>query len=183
METSDPTPQSPSEPPEPSGPAVAAFAAPEGLTWNRVSSSLAWYHRLVAGALCLAAGVAGALLLLLWADLAWAFAWVALSLVCLVASWFLAGLFRRSWGYAEGEEELYLTYGVLVRQLVVIPYGRMQVVDTTADLLEQALGVSTVRVRTAAITADTRVVGLPLEEAVRLRDRLAERSETFSTGL
>ena len=72
---------------------------------------------------------------------------------------------------------------MFLRQLVVVPYGRMQVVDMTADLLEQALGIATVRVRTAASTADTRVVGLPLEEAVRLRGRLAARSESFSTGL
>nr|WP_051061627.1 PH domain-containing protein [Nocardiopsis chromatogenes] len=99
------------------------------------------------------------------------------------AAWLSAGPARRSWGYAEGPTDLYLTYGTAVRQLVVVPYGRMQVVDVTADLLEQALGIATVRVRTAATTADTRIPGLPLDDAVVLRDRLAARSETFSTGL
>ncbi|WP_159944152.1 MULTISPECIES: PH domain-containing protein [unclassified Nocardiopsis] len=148
-----------------------------------MSPALAWYRRIVVGALCLAVGVAGAVLLLLWASWPWAVAWAVLALLGLVAGWVLAGLFHRSWGYAEAAEELYLTYGVFVRQLVVVPYGRMQVVDVTADLLEQALGIATVRVRTAASTADTRVVGLPLTDAVRMRDRLAERSESFSTGL
>lgn len=161
----------------------APFSAPEGTEWARVSRALAWYRRCVAGALCLAGGALGALLTFLWGDVLWAASWSGLALVALVVSWFLAGRFQRSWGYAESDAELYLTYGVFLRQLVVVPYGRMQVVDVTADLLEQALGIATVRVRTAASTADTRVVGLPLEEAVRLRGRLSARSESFSTGL
>lgn len=135
------------------------------------------------GTACLIAGGAGAVLLLVWTSWPWAAAWSVLALLAFAAGWFLAGRFRASWGYTEGPEELYLTYGVFVRQLVIVPYGRMQVVDVTADLLEQALGVATVRVRTAASTADTRVVGLPLAEAVQMRDRLAARSESFSTGL
>ncbi|MDT0327180.1 PH domain-containing protein [Nocardiopsis lambiniae] len=148
-----------------------------------MSPALAWYRRLIVGALCLSSGLAGVLLLFLWADRLWAAVWAVAALIAFVGGWILAGRFRRSWGYVEGPAELYLTYGVLIRQLVVVPYGRMQVVDTTADLLEQALGIATVRVRTAASTADTRVVGLPLMEAVALRDSLAARSETFSTGL
>lgn len=184
MDTSDPTP-SPNRPgdPGPDRPLDTLFAPPEGASWRPVSSALAWYRRFVVGASCLAAGAAGALMLLVWTEWFWAALWAGLVVLVLIAGWFLAGSFRRSWGYVEGQSELYLTYGVLVRQLVVVPYGRMQVVDVTADLVEQALGIATVRVRTAASTADTRVVGLPLEEAVRLRDQLAARSESFSTGL
>ncbi|WP_223830335.1 PH domain-containing protein [Nocardiopsis quinghaiensis] len=144
---------------------------------------MAWYRRIVVGALCLVSGGVGAPLLFLWTSWPLTAVWTGLVLLAFVVGWVLSGLFRRSWGYAEAEEELYLAYGVFVRQLVVIPYGRMQVVDVTADLLEQALGIATVRVRTAASTADTRVVGLPLTEAVQMRDRLAARSESFSTGL
>ncbi len=67
--------------------------------------------------------------------------------------------------------------------MLVIPYGRIQVVDITANLLEQALGIATVQVRTAASTADMRIPGLRLVDAAALRDRLAERGETFPTGL
>lgn len=160
-----------------------AFAAPADAPWQRLPTALAWYRRLVTSAACLAVGGGGVLLLLLWGQPLLAGVWAGLLLVAAVVLWFLAGRFQRSWGYAEASAELYLTYGVLVRQLVVVPYGRMQVVDVTADLLEQALGIATVRVRTAASTADTRVVGLPLADAVQLRDRLAARSESFSTGL
>ncbi|MEV2275796.1 PH domain-containing protein [Nocardiopsis sp. NPDC049922] len=148
-----------------------------------MSPALALYRRLVVGSLCLVGGTAAATLSYVWFGPVWAAAVGALTLLALTAGWFLAGRFQRSWGYVEGPGELYLTYGVFLRQLVVVPYGRMQVVDVTADLLEQALGIATVRLRTAASTADTRVVGLPLGEAVGMRDRLAARSESFSTGL
>ncbi|KOX16501.1 membrane protein [Nocardiopsis sp. NRRL B-16309] len=161
----------------------AAFAAPAGTPWQRVSPSLAWYRRLVLGVPSLIAGAGGGTLLFLWGHPVLATAVVVAALAVAVVGGVLAGRFQRTWGYAEAPEELYLTYGVLVRQLLVVPYGRMQVVDVTADLLEQALGIATVRVRTAASTADTRVVGLGLTEAVELRDRLASRSESFSTGL
>lgn len=187
VDTSEPSPSTrPTEAPEQETPARAEpspFGPPEGTEWKRVSRALAWYRRCVAGALCLAGGALGAFLAFLWGDLLWAVSWAGAALVVFVVYWPLAGIFHRSWGYAESESELHLTHGVFLRQLIVVPYGRMQVVDVTADLLEQALGMATVRVRTAASAADTRVVGLPLEEAVRLRGRLAARSESFSTGL
>jgi membrane protein YdbS with pleckstrin-like domain len=179
VDTSDPIPS----PNPPDRPLDAAFAAPEGTPWQRVSPALAWYRRLVLGVPNLIAGAGGGTLFFLWGRPVLAVLCVVAALVVAGGGWVLAGLFQRSWGYAEAPEELYLTYGVIVRQLVVVPYGRMQVVDVTADLLEQALGIATVRVRTAASTADTRVVGLGLTEAVELRDRLASRSESFSTGL
>lgn len=187
METSESTPETETESETGSTsverPLDAAFAAPEGLSWRRIPPALAWYRRLVTTAGCLVAGVVGGVLLFMWDSPLRAGIWAALALVVAALMWFLAGRFQRSWGYTEASAELYLTYGVFVRQLVVVPYGRMQVVDVTTDLLEQALGIATVRVRTAASTADARVVGLPLSDAVQLRDRLAARSESFSTGL
>ncbi|WP_343233485.1 PH domain-containing protein [Streptomonospora sp. PA3] len=160
----------------------AAFAAPAGTSWTRVSPALTWYRRLVMLAVLvpvLLLGGAG-----LWViGWPWAIAWAVLLTAVGAAGWWAARAVRGSWGYAEGETDLYLTYGLITRQLVVIPYGRMQVVDVTSDLLEQALGMATVQVRTAATTADTRIPGLRLDDAVQLRDRLAARSETFSTGL
>ncbi|GAA1112344.1 PH domain-containing protein [Nocardiopsis composta] len=179
----------PSVPPDASqaGPAPgtveAAFAPPAGGSWVRVSPALDHYLRLTAIAAAVAAGAPLSALCWLWLGPVWALAAAAVVLAAVPAAWFTAGRARRSWGYAEGRTDLYLTYGLAVRQLVVVPYGRMQVVDVTANLLEQALGIATVRVRTAATTADTRIPGLDLDTAVGLRDRLAARSETFSTGL
>ncbi|MFD0776538.1 PH domain-containing protein [Streptomonospora algeriensis] len=167
-----------------SGPAgvEAAFAAPAGTSWTRVSTSLTRYRRMILLAVLvpvLALGGAALWTVGWW----WGLGWAVLVAVAGAAGWWSARALRDAWGYAEGETDLYLTYGLVTRQLVVIPYGRMQVVDVTSDLLEQALGMATVQVRTAATTADTRIPGLSLDDAVQLRDRLAARSETFSTGL
>ncbi|WP_184080873.1 PH domain-containing protein [Nocardiopsis mwathae] len=161
----------------------AAFAAPGGTSWNRVAPELDWYRRLVVLAALVPAAVVGGTVIWVWSGWGWALAWVVLCVLGMAAGWVAAEPARRSWGYAEGRTDLYLTYGVVVRQLVVVPYGRMQVVDVTSNLLEQALGIATVQVRTAATTAATRIPGMPLDDAVELRDRLAARSETFSTGL
>lgn len=167
----------------PASSVAAAFAAPADTSWIRVSPQLAWYRRLLALAPALPmAALGGTAAGLLWS---WQWAGVLAGAVALAVavSWLAARSEARSWGYAEGHTDLYLTYGVIVRQLIVVPYGRMQVVDVTSNLLEQALGIATVRVRTAATTVDPRIPGLRFDEAVMLRDRLAKRSETFSTGL
>ncbi|MDA0563558.1 PH domain-containing protein [Streptomonospora sp. S1-112] len=159
-----------------------AFAAPEGTSWNRVSAALTLYRRIVLLAVAVPALLLGGAALWVW-SWPWGLVWIGLVAGASAGGWVLAERVCASWGYAEGGTDFYLTYGVVTRQLVVIPYGRMQVVDVTSNLLEQSLGLATVRVRTAATTADTRIPGLPLDDAVRLRDRLAARSETFSTGL
>ncbi|HEX2313456.1 MAG TPA: PH domain-containing protein, partial [Thermomonospora sp.] len=76
-----------------------------------------------------------------------------------------------------------ITSGVLVRRLVVVPYGRMQVVDVSAGLLERWMGIATVRLHTAAAATDARIPGVPAAEAAQLRDRLARRGEARSMGL
>lgn len=160
-----------------------AFAAPPGSEWSRVSRRYVWYRRLVLAAVLVPGGGAGAFLVGGVFTAAAGAAWVVACVVLGGLGWYAAVLTGRSWAYAEGQADLYLCHGVVVRQLVVVPYGRMQLVDVTANLLEQGLGIATVRVYTAASTVEAYIAGLPLDEATRLRDRLAMRSETYSTGL
>ncbi|WP_425567612.1 PH domain-containing protein [Salinactinospora qingdaonensis] len=160
-----------------------AFAAPAGATWCRVDSVLAWYRRILLAATVLPLGIVGAGAALLWSGPVSAVLWALAAVILLAAGWYAARRVQRSWGYAEGRADFYITSGVVVRQLVVIPYGRMQLVDVTSNVLEQLLGIATVRVRTAATIADARISGLRFDDAIALRDRLAARSETFSTGL
>ena len=89
----------------------------------------------------------------------------------------------RSWGYAERADDLLVTHGVLVRRLVVVPYGRMQLVDVTAGPVERKFGISTLRLHTASAGTDARIHGLEAPEAARLRDRLAALGESQSAGL
>jgi membrane protein YdbS with pleckstrin-like domain len=89
----------------------------------------------------------------------------------------------RAWGYLERDEDLLVRRGVLVRRLSVVPYGRMQLVEVTAGLMERAFGLSTVKLHTAAAHSDARIPGLEPDEAARLRDQLAALGEAKAAGL
>lgn len=157
---------------------------PPTTAWRPVSPQLAIVRRLsltvtgtsAALALALAAAVGGlpgvlvlALAVLLVAALGW--------------GWWLIGRSVRRWGYAETENELWITRGALVRRLVVVPYGRMQFVDVQSGPLDRWLGIATVQLHTASPGTTAVIPGLPAEEAARMRDRLTRLGETWSSGL
>ena len=71
----------------------------------------------------------------------------------------------------------------MFRRLVIVPYGRMQLVDLQAGPVHRALGIATVQLHTAAATTDASIPGLTPEVAADLRDRLARRGEQRSAGL
>jgi uncharacterized protein len=98
-------------------------------------------------------------------------------------AWWLIGRRVRSFGYAERADDLLVTSGILFRRLVIVPYGRMQLVDLRAGPIDRALGVATVQLHTAAATTDATIPGLTPGDAAALRDRLAARGEQRSTGL
>ncbi len=89
----------------------------------------------------------------------------------------------RSWGYAEREEDLIVTRGLLFRRVSVVPYGRMQFIDVTAGPIDRAFGLATVQLHTAAAASDARIPGLVRADADALRDRLALVGEAKATGL
>lgn len=98
----------------------------------------------------------------------------------------VAQLIDRQWkaiGYAEREDDLLVKRGLMFRQLVVVPYGRMQFVDVNAGPLDRRFGIATVQLHTASAATDASIPGLPPEEAARLRDRLAELGLTRTAGL
>lgn len=88
-----------------------------------------------------------------------------------------------AWGYLERDDDLLVRRGVLVRRLSVVPYGRMQLVEVTAGLMERAFGLSTVKLHTAAAHSDARIPGLEPDESARLRDHLATLGEAKAAGL
>jgi membrane protein YdbS with pleckstrin-like domain len=89
----------------------------------------------------------------------------------------------RAWGYAEREDDLLVRRGVLVRRMSIVPYGRMQFVDVTAGPVDRMFRLATVQLHTAAAATDARIPGLAVEEAHRLRDRLAALGEAQAAGL
>jgi uncharacterized protein len=155
---------------------------PPGEPWVRVSPRLATVRRigLVLGWLPLAAFA----VVVLWLVHDWAGLLAAVvAAVVLGWSWLVVGRTVRSWGYAERDDDLLVTRGVLRRQLVVVPYGRMQFVDVTAGPLDRRFGLATVQLHTAAAATDATIPGLVPAEAARLRDRLAARGEATAAGI
>ena len=112
-------------------------------------------------------------------------AWIvaALGLVSFIWLWWLIGRRVRSYAYCERESDLLVTSGILFRRLVIVPYGRMQLVDVTAGPIDRAFGVTTVQIHTAAATTDAAIPGLVPEIAAAVRDRLAKRGESRAAGL
>lgn len=89
----------------------------------------------------------------------------------------------RALSYAERADDLLIRRGILLRSLVVVPYGRMQFVDVSSGPLARRFGIATVQLHTAAPGTDATIPGLPPAEAARLRDRLASRGEARLAGL
>ncbi len=159
------------------------FALPEG-EWLRIKPSLA---RLLRVELAISVGVV--LLVLVLAGVlvdglrVWVWSLAALALLVGAWLWWLVGRNVANWGYAERAEDLWIRHGALVRRLVVVPYGRMQLVDVTAGPLERAFGLAAVQLHTASPATNARIPGLAPEEAARLRDRLTELGEAGKSGL
>lgn len=158
--------------------------APPGSDWQPVSIALARVRRLLLLAVSGLVVVAAVVVALLFSLPAWT--WVVPLLVVAalaVWGWWVTGRNARSWGYAEREEDLYITHGVMFRRLVVVPYGRMQYVDVQSGPLERAFKIAAVHLHTASPGTSARIPGLPAEEAARLRDRLTSLGEAQAAGL
>lgn len=148
-----------------------------------VSPRLATARRIVLALeylLVIAGGVAIAISPL---DVIWLVAYATVAIVAFVWVWWLIGRRVRSFGYGERDDDLLVVSGILIRRLVIVPYGRMQMVDLTAGPIDRWLGISTVQLHTAAATTDATIPGLLPEEAASLRDRLAARGEERNAGL
>jgi membrane protein YdbS with pleckstrin-like domain len=157
--------------------------APPGEAWNPVSPKLATARRITMMLVMVMVLVGLAALSLVPETRIAGLILVGVWLVVLVWMWWLIGRRVRSFGYAEREDDLLVTSGIMFRRLVVVPYGRMQLVDITAGPLDRRLGVATVQLHTAAATTNATIPGLPPAEASGMRDRLAARGEQRSAGL
>ena len=159
-----------------------AFGSPTQ-EWSGVSAQLQAMRRAMAFA------IGGLLLAVLLVVSVASGVWLVLVVGACALTLAMAGALRmvdrnyRSWGYTERAEDLLVTRGVLFRRLVVVPYGRMQLVDVTAGPIEPKFGIATVRLHSASAGTDARIRGLPPDEAARLRDRLAALGEARSAGL
>lgn len=87
---------------------------------------------------------------------------------------FLPWLRYRRWGYALRERDLWIRQGVVWVKVSVIPYARLQFVDTKQGPLDRMFGLAQLVVHTAAVGTSGQLPGLDLRTAERLRERLAQ---------
>jgi membrane protein YdbS with pleckstrin-like domain len=82
-------------------------------------------------------------------------------------------LLYRSWEYQVREDALYLERGVLTHVTSVVPFVRVQHIDTSRGPIERALSLSSLVVYTAGSRgADVTIPGLRPAEAEELQNRL-----------
>lgn len=77
------------------------------------------------------------------------------------------------WRFGLRSEDLWIRRGILIHRVSVIPYRRLQFVDTQQGPLARLFGLSELVVHTAAPGTSGRVPGLDADEAEDLRERLA----------
>jgi uncharacterized protein len=155
---------------------------PAGIQWTPVSPRLAAV-RLTGLAVVVAVLAVAVVVLALVLGWPWLLAALLVPAVTGVAGWITINRQVRAWGYAERADDLLIRRGVMFRELVVVPYGRMQFVDVKAGPLDRAFGVAQVQLHTASAATDARIPGLGAAEAARLRDRLASRGQARLAGL
>ncbi len=155
---------------------------PIGVRWEPVSPRLTTV-RLATVAMVLVLPLAGGVLAAVLSGLA--ALWAVPGALALVGLWLALLIPRqvRAIGYAERDDDLLVRRGVMMRNLVVVPYGRLQFVDVHAGPLDRLAGVARVQLHTASASSDAAIPGLRPAEASLLRDRLAARGEARLAGL
>lgn len=78
------------------------------------------------------------------------------------------------WRYAVRADDVWVRQGVVWVTVTVVPFSRLQFVDTRQGPLDRALGLASLVLHTAAIGSSTTIPGLRVTEAERLRERLAD---------
>ncbi|GEL95716.1 PH domain-containing protein [Cellulomonas composti] len=154
---------------------------PEGVEWTPVSTRLAGARLTVLGV------VLGpvTLLLIVLAVVVTPWIWIPAGVLLAVITFGAVLVPRqvRAMAYAERAEDLLVRKGIMFRQLVVVPYGRMQYVDVNAGPIARRFSIASVQLHTASPMTSASIDGLPPQEAARLRDRLASRGEARLAGL
>jgi len=155
---------------------------PPNVVWSPVSPRLST-ARLASASISLGLPlIAGAVLAAL-SGIVWL--WLIPAAFAAVLGWlgWLIPRQVRAIGYAERADDLLIRKGILVRSMVVVPYGRMQYVDVEAGPLARAFGIASVQLHTASQITGAVINGLSPVEATRLRDQLASRGEARLAGL
>lgn len=130
------------------------------------------------GTFVLASGIISATVSgLLWYFRSYSFAdtFTAIFVILTVFSIVLGYVRYRAWRYTLRDDHMYLERGVFTRVKTMVPYVRVQHVDTQKSVIDRLLGLSKVVVYTAGSRgADVTVPGLLPEDARDMQERLRD---------
>jgi membrane protein YdbS with pleckstrin-like domain len=103
------------------------------------------------------------------------FLFIVFSIIMFVLTYFEWKYYR----FTLTEKTFNKEFGVIRKQYVSIPYGRIQNVDINRGLLERMFGLSTVTIQTAGasgfVTAEGRLPGISKERAFTLKEELLKK--------
>ncbi len=112
--------------------------------------------------------------------------------VAVIAAWFAfvlrallwPSLQHRYFRYEITEQSLVVEEGVVWRRTICVPRARIQHVDTRQGFWERLLHLSRVIVYTGAgLSSDASLPGLDTDEAIRVRDELAQARRGQDDGV
>jgi membrane protein YdbS with pleckstrin-like domain len=89
----------------------------------------------------------------------------------------------RAMKYRLRADDFVYRRGIIFQRQVAVPYGRLQLVDVTRGPLARVLGLSELRLVTAASTSGVVIPGIVRDRALSLRDQLIAVAETRRAGL
>jgi membrane protein YdbS with pleckstrin-like domain len=104
---------------------------------------------------------------------------VAVAAVILIAAVLIPWLRYRRWRYEIRERDVFLSHGALFFVLTLVPFDRIQYVETHQGPLDLAFGLMQLAIYTAAGKA-ARIPGLSPHEAEGLREELSRVAGTHS---
>ncbi len=93
-----------------------------------------------------------------------------------VFAWWWPAVRYRHWTYRMGQDTMELEHGVVFQTHSVIPYFRVQHVDTSQGPIDRRLALSNLKVQTASTATDAYIPGLSTLEAAEIRRTILERA-------
>lgn len=156
--------------------------APAGVQFCNVSTRLAVLRL---GSVFLACGLLAGLIYAAVKAASIDALWVAMAAPTVIALWclWLIPAQVRALRYALADTDFVIRRGVLMRSMTLVPYGRIQYVDIIQGPMLRLMGIATIRLSTASALTDATLKGVPVSDAARVRDVLAERGSTEVMGL
>lgn len=89
----------------------------------------------------------------------------------------------RNWFFAVHDDHLEINHGVVRKVSMIVPYVRVQHIDTNRGPLERILGLASLRVYTAGSQgADMKIPGLSRERAEEMQEDLKKKAIESEQG-